>query len=449
MRGLFLFRDVVMTAMHEQKAMGTDCAVERGVRQWLRRPDAAFWLDLFVPAPASTASDHERRHRLARYALGMALLATLPYVLISLAMGVRDFWPIILLNALAVAGYGIGMWAASLGAHRAARMWLLVTLQGQLAALVFLTGPVLGVGIFTMVAAALAHVLFTPVERVGRWIFTLFPLAVLVAGLTAVDRSIVDFSAAPGWVTAFARVGNTIFAAVAVILLLGVFDHEVLKSEAGLVEERNRSDRLLHAVLPSRIAATLRVTDRTIADHHPEVTVLFADLAGFTPWAAQRNPEEVVDVLDRIFSRFDRLVAAAGAEKIKTIGDAYMVVAGAPEPCADHAALMARLALRLLNEVADIRRETGIPLDVRIGLHTGPVIAGVIGTVRFAYDIWGDTVNTASRMESHGEPGRIQVTTEMHAVIASRFRVEPRGVVDVKGKGEMETWWLLDEPGQA
>ncbi|MFZ5560488.1 MAG: adenylate/guanylate cyclase domain-containing protein [Pseudomonadota bacterium] len=434
-----------MATPQQEKSSGNDCPAERSLRQWLRKPDAAFWLALFAPAPVSTPSDYDRRFRLTRYALGMAALATLPYVLISLAMGVRDFLPIILLNALAVLGYGIGMWAASLGAHRAARLWLMVTLEGQLVALVFLTGQVLGVSIFTVVAAALAHVLFTPQEKPGRWIFTLVPLALLVAALTVIDRSLIDFATAPDWVVAFARVGNTIFAALTIILLLGVFDHEVLRSEAGLVEERNRSDRLLHAVLPSRIAGELRVSGRTIADRHPEVTVLFADLAGFTPWAAQREPEEVVAVLDRIFSRFDRLVAAAGAEKIKTIGDAYMVVAGAPEPCADHARLMARLALRLLREVQEVRRETGIALDVRIGLHTGPVIAGVIGTVRFAYDIWGDTVNTASRMESHGEPGRIQITTETRSCIGLHFRVEPRGVVDVKGKGPLATFWLLEE----
>jgi class 3 adenylate cyclase len=434
-----------MTATPKDKASGPDCAVERSLRQWVRKPDAAFWLDLFTPAPASTASDHHRRHRMARYALGMATLMTIPYVVISLLMGLRDFLPVILLNFFAVLGYGFGMWAASLGAHCAARLWLLVTLEGQLAALVFLTGPELGINIFTLVAAGLAHVLFTPEETTGRRLFTVFPLLVLVAGLTVLDRSYIDFSLAPAWIPPFARVGNTVFAALAIILMLGVFDHEVLKSEAGLVEERNRSDRLLHAVLPSRIASELRVADRTIADHHPEVTVLFADLAGFTPWAAQRRPEEVVEMLDRIFSRFDRLVAAAGAEKIKTIGDAYMVVAGAPEPRPDHVPLMAQLALDLLQEVQKVREESGIPLDVRIGLHTGPVIAGVIGTVRFAYDIWGDTVNTASRMESHGEPGRIQITAETQERLAANYVTEARGRVEVKGKGAMETWWLLAE----
>lgn len=414
-----------------------------GLSAWLRRPDTGFWLELLAPTPASTDADLERRHRITRYALGMAAVATLPYVAFALAMGPRDFLAIVLLNVAAVLGYCAGMWAASLQAHRAARLWLMVTLEGQLAALVLLTGQALGVGIFTLVAAGLAHVLFTPAERLARRFFTLVPLLSLFAAMVLVPESRVDFSAVPGWMLPAARIGNTLFTAVIILLLLGVFEREVLRSEAGLVGERNRSDRLLHAILPQRVASELRDGDHTIAQRHPEVTVLFADLAGFTPWAARQDPAEVVAFLDRIFSRFDHLVAAAGVEKIKTIGDAYMVVAGAPEERADHAPVMAGLALAFLDEVRAIREETGLPLDLRIGLHSGPVIAGVIGTVRFAYDIWGDTVNVASRMESHGEPGRIQVSDETRRCLEAGFRFEPRGEVEVKGRGPMRTWWLL------
>jgi class 3 adenylate cyclase len=150
-------------------------------------------------------------------------------------------------------------------------------------------------------------------------------------------------------------------------------------------------------------------------------------------------------VAGKDFSRFDKRLAQIGAEKIKTIGDAYMVVSGAPDPRADHAHVIARLALALLEEIALVRADTGIALDVRIGVHTGSVIAGVIGAVRFSYDIWGDTVNTASRMESHGLAGRIQISRETRDRISDAFVVEPRGFIDVKGKGEMETWWLVSE----
>jgi class 3 adenylate cyclase len=226
-------------------------------------------------------------------------------------------------------------------------------------------------------------------------------------------------------------------------LLVGVFNREVLNAENGLVEERARSDRLLHAVLPQKIADELRKSDRMIANRHPEVTVLFADIAGFTPWSSAQEPEAVVSLLEKIFSRFDARLSQLGAEKIKTIGDAYMVVSGAPEPRADHAHVIANLALALLEEIQLVRQETGIALDMRIGVHTGSVIAGVIGAVRFSYDIWGDTVNTASRMESHGQAGRIQISQQTKERIEDAFVVEPRGMIDVKGKGEMETWWLI------
>lgn len=425
------------------------CPVDRRLSSYLRRPDAAFWRELLQPPPASTAHDFSRRVRLTRYALGLAVAATMPYVLLSLLLGPGEFLSIVLLNVVAVVGYGLGLWAASLGAHSAARLWLMVTLQGQLAALAWLTGPALGVVIFTFVAAGLARVLFLPSERAGRAVFTGFPLLLLVAGLTVFNESLVDFSQLPPWLLPFSRVANTVFAALIMVLLLGVFDREVLKSEAGLVEERNRSDRLLHVMLPRPIAEQLRDRDGAIADRHTGVTVLFADLAGFTPWAAQRDPGEVIAVLEQVFARFDALVAAAGAEKIKTIGDAYMTMAGAPVPRHDHAAVMAGLALAFRAEVARLREETGIPLDVRIGLHSGPVIAGVIGTLRFSYDIWGDTVNTASRMESHGEPGRIQLTAETRGALGDAFATEPRGVIDVKGKGAMPTWWLLERRADA
>lgn len=427
----------------------SSCGVERRLAPWLRRPDAAFWRELFVPAPASTLHDQSRRIRLTRYALGMAVVATLPYVLFSLWLGAHHFLSIILLNALAVAGYGLGLWAASLEAHRAARLWLLVTLQGQLAMLCWLTGAALGVASFALVAAALARVLFLPSERLARTLFTAFPLLLLVAGLAFPQESLVDFSAAPVWLLPLARAGNTVFAALIVLLLLGVFDREVLRSEAGLVAERNRSDRLLHLLLPRPIAETLREREGAIADRHAGVTVLFADLAGFTPWAAQRDPEEVIALLEQVFARFDALLAVAGAEKIKTIGDAYMAVAGAPEPRSDHAPVMAGLALAFRAEVARLREETGVSLDVRIGLHSGPVIAGVIGSLRFSYDIWGDTVNTASRMESHGEPGRIQLTAETRDALGDAFATEPRGMIEVKGKGPLPTWWLLERRASA
>ncbi len=170
------------------------------------------------------------------------------------------------------------------------------------------------------------------------------------------------------------------------------------------------------------------------------VSVLFADLVGFTPHSSRLGPEELVQMLDRLFSRFDELVREMGVEKIKTIGDAYMACCGLPRPRDDHADVVAKLGVRMLAAVQDFNRQHGTGLDLRIGIATGPAVAGVIGRSKFIYDLWGDTVNTASRMESHGVPGCVQITRETYAALSDRAGFESRGIIQVKGKGEMEVF---------
>lgn len=414
-------------------------------RRWFRRPDKSFWFELFNPMPTATREALIRRARLARYSLGFAAVLTLPYILGSLLVAPQDLRYLILVNVVCLFAFSCGMWAASLGADRAARMWLMSTLTAQVAVLQWMSGSLLGVSIYAFVVAALARVLFAPEEKAPRAFFVLCSILILLAGFFLTDQAYVDFSALPRAMLLAMKVANTLMTCFCVLLLLGVSDREVLRSEAGLTAERDRSDQLLHVILPKKIASQLRENGGMIANSHPEVSVLFADIAGFTPWAAQQSPESVVRMLEKIFSRFDVLVERAGAEKIKTIGDAYMVVSGAPESRADHAATLAQLALDFMAEMKNLRSETGTELDVRIGIHSGPVIAGVIGTVRFCYDVWGDTVNTASRMESQGEPGRIQLSANTMALLVQGFHGRQRGMVDIKGKGMMETWWL--EPG--
>jgi adenylate cyclase len=209
----------------------------------------------------------------------------------------------------------------------------------------------------------------------------------------------------------------------------------------GLAAERDRSERLLLAVLPAPIAERLKRESGIIADRCPEVSVLFADLAGFTPTAERLPPEEVVTLLDGIFSEFDSLVATYGLEKIKTIGDGYMAAGGIPVFVQDHAERIADLALAMQHAIG--ARSSGSTLGLRIGIDTGPVVAGVIGRSRFGYDLWGDTVNTASRMESHALPGTIQVTERTRDLLADRFELERREAVEVRGKGPMTTYLLL------
>jgi adenylate cyclase len=210
-----------------------------------------------------------------------------------------------------------------------------------------------------------------------------------------------------------------------------------------LEREQATSERLLLNVLPAPVAARLKAREGVIADDAPEVTVLFADLVGFTPLADRLPAAELVSVLDLVFARWDALAADHRVEKIKTIGDAYMVAAGVPLPRADHAEAVAAMALAMGPEAARAGIAHGLELEVRVGIDSGPVVAGVIGRARFIYDLWGDTVNTASRMESHAEPGTIQVTERAAARLGHRFELRRRGTIDVKGKGPMTTYVLL------
>jgi len=225
----------------------------------------------------------------------------------------------------------------------------------------------------------------------------------------------------------------------AAVLLLG----EAVRARAALDVERQRSERLLLNVLPASIAARLKQSQGVIADGFPDVTVLFADIVNFTPLSEGITPEGVVQLLDELFSGFDQLAQRHGLEKIKTIGDAYMVVGGLPDSRPDHAEAVAEMALAMREEVARRVGPTGRPLQVRIGIDTGPVVAGVIGRSKFSYDLWGDTVNTASRMESQGLPGCIQVTERTYQRLRNRYRFQQRGPIQVRGKTAMVTYLLL------
>jgi class 3 adenylate cyclase len=207
--------------------------------------------------------------------------------------------------------------------------------------------------------------------------------------------------------------------------------------------EQARSDELLHNVLPASIARRLRSEPGAIADSAPDVSVLFSDIVGFTPVSESLTPEELVQLLDTMFREFDELCERRGIEKIKTVGDAYMAVAGLPLPDADHAASLAELALDMQRTLARLSPAWPSPIAMRIGIASGPVVAGVIGRRKFTYDLWGDTVNTASRMESHGRPHRIQVSAATHALLETRYAFSAPQTIDVKGKGPMTTYFLL------
>jgi adenylate cyclase len=239
-------------------------------------------------------------------------------------------------------------------------------------------------------------------------------------------------------------VSNTAMFAAVLVLGEAVRSRQALDREHRLLlAEQERSERLLLNVLPAPIAERLKAGEEVIADAFPDVTVLFADLVDFTRRSQRISPAQVVTVLNELFSAFDQLARQHGLEKIKTIGDAYMVAGGLPDPRPDHAEAVAELALAMREEVASRADPSGQPLQVRIGIDTGPVEAGVIGTSKFSYDLWGDTVNTASRMESHGVAGCIQVTARTYQRLRDGYPFQRRGPIPIRGMGEMVTYFLL------
>ena len=214
------------------------------------------------------------------------------------------------------------------------------------------------------------------------------------------------------------------------------------QAELALRVEQEKSERLLLNILPKAIADQLKQHQGSLAEQFDEATILFADIAGFTPLSAQMRPIELVNLLNQIFSAFDQLAEQHGLEKIKTIGDAYMVAGGLPRIRPDHVEAVAEMALDMQRVITRFRRVDGKPFYLRIGINTGSVVAGVIGIRKFIYDLWGDAVNVASRMESQGIAGGIQVTASTYERLKDKYVLEKRGAIAVKGKGEMITYWL-------
>lgn len=239
-----------------------------------------------------------------------------------------------------------------------------------------------------------------------------------------------------------------IFLAVSFWWVLDGVNRRLFLSERYLAAERARADRLLENILPVAIAARLKTSASTIADRFDAVTILFADIVGFTAFARSREATEVVDLLNSLFSRFDDLVAESGLEKIKTLGDGYMVAGGVPVPRPDHATAVADLALAMMEVTESFASEREVDWGIRIGIHSGPAVAGVIGKRKFAYDLWGDTVNVASRLEATSKPGRIQISEETAELLDTGFVLEPRGTVTLKNRGEVATHFLIDRNGQ-
>lgn len=265
-------------------------------------------------------------------------------------------------------------------------------------------------------------------------------------GLTIASQFLVpgDTQVQPRWAVNTGFVITAVAASVMIFATVWYAMREVSRAEAAMEVEYKRSEALLANILPASVAERLKdPAHGTIADRYDDASILFADIAGFTERASQIPAVDLVRFLDRLYTTFDRLVDKHGLEKIKTTGDSYMVVSGVPDPRPDHVEALARLALDMSRSVADLRDPNGTRVPLRIGMAAGPVVAGVVGARRFFYDVWGDAVNVASRMESTDPEGRIQVPENVYHRLKDEFLLEERGLVDVKGKGVMRTWYLV------
>jgi adenylate cyclase len=289
------------------------------------------------------------------------------------------------------------------------------------------------------ILAPLGALVFLEVRHAIRW-FVAFVLVFLLTGVAGeLFFPNADF---PTWFPSTMLALNIVGAGAIAFTLLASFAKQRNEALVALRAEQERSELLLMNILPSSIAERLKAASQTIADHFDAASILFADVVDFTPFAQRLAPAEVVGILDQLFSHFDALVERHGLEKIKTIGDAYMAAAGVPDPSPDHARMAARLALDMREAIATSVVGDGSGLELRIGINSGPVVAGVIGSKRFLYDLWGDAVNTASRMESQSIPGEIQITRATYELLKDEFVCRRRGTIEVKGKGRMETWYL-------
>jgi adenylate cyclase len=299
-----------------------------------------------------------------------------------------------------------------------------------------------GVGLWGILAP-LGALVFSDVRSAVRW-YAGFLVVFLGSGFAGEIIGPI-WTPLPVWFTSTMLALNIAVGGTIVFTLLAVFAGQRRDALAALRLEQVKSENLLLNILPRSIADRLKAQTQPIADQFGSASILFADVVDFTPWSERLPPAEVVGYLDHLFSHFDDLTERYGLEKIKTIGDCYMVAAGVPTPRPDHARALALMALDMLDAIRSDDGVGRLGLDLRVGINSGPVVAGVIGRKRFLYDLWGDAVNTASRMESHGTPGRIQITGATHDLLADEFECEPRGTIAVKGKGEVEAWYLNRE----
>jgi len=401
------------------------------------------WLQRFVDVGALPSDSEELRARKSVLVLSSVLMATLACVWV-ITYAVLGLWvsaaiPFVYQVATAVSIFTFARtrrYTLFRESQLVLPLLLPFALQWSLGG--FENSSAMCLWAFTSPVGALV---FVGARQAVPWFVAFVGLVVFSA---AIDPALAD--GAPdiprGVVVTFFAL-NILGLATTVFAVLQYFVRARERAHHALELEQAKSERLLLNVLPQSVAEQLKEHGGVIADDFPSATVLFADIVGFTPLSERLPASEVVSLLDAVFARWDALAAAHGVEKIKTIGDAYMVAGGIPLARDDHAEAIAELALAMGPQLADCSAESGLSLQIRIGIDSGPVVAGVIGRAKFSYDLWGDTVNTASRMEAHAPVGAIQVTERAYERLRHRFELRPRGTVDVKGKGPMSCYLLI------
>jgi adenylate cyclase len=395
--------------------------------------------------PQTPARNRHYAERIAR-SRKVINITTIIAAVVTASFGVMQLvtqtgiWRISLINFVAAA-----IFAAIPLLHRygvvVAQLTLILTSYVVLSVLTWNVGTASGLQFYFLVAATVA-VLVLGIEHI-----------VLACVLVAIGAGIVitlqftvpaDTGLQPAWALPLGFMTSVVSACVMAVATVWYALREIERAEQAMEEEYDRSESLLANILPASIAMRLKNPATTIiADKYDDASVLFADIAGYTERASQSTPADLVEFLNRLYTEFDRLVEQHGLEKIKTSGDCYIVVSGVPEPRPDHLEALACLALKMGDAIAGLTDQVGQAVPVRIGIGVGPVVAGVVGTRRFFYDVWGDAVNVASRMESTGVQGRIQVPQEVYERLKNTFVFEPRGDVEIKGKGVMPTWFLV------
>lgn len=379
--------------------------------------------------------------------LGGALLGAILHAFLLGVYGLLDVKPLMVTNLVSCLIFLVAAGLARSGRHFAGTLLSLVEASIHAPLMTHLLGLEAGYLIFNFVVAmALPLVLRDEHRRLRLAIIVYLAISSIVAIVYASWNDPVWVLEKSKLMAVFYLICFSSFGAIVGFSLY--FARVSALAEARIARELGRSEQLLLNVLPRAIAERLKTKPETIADNFSEATVLFADIVGFTKLAGATSGTELVDMLNEVFSAFDRIAEKHGLEKIKTIGDAYMVAGGIPVPRADHAEAVVRMALEMTGAVKGTRAHARVPIEIRIGVHTGPVIAGVIGEKKFAYDLWGDTVNIASRMESHGLPSAIQISEATFTHVKELFDCEARGEIEMKGKGRVRTWLVRGAKAQ-